>query len=111
MVAAFVQEAHEPGTSHRRITPYAAGVIASTKACSESETRAPDAQPLSIEDLLDAPVPVHESWELGPMVEAVVSVGFDITLGLNYLGQGDPVMGLISSRDSLESVIEDALDK
>jgi sugar phosphate isomerase/epimerase len=104
-------DAEDPVTYLRRITPYAAVVIASTKEFGEPEETAPSDKPLSIEDLLDVPVPVHESWDLGPMVEAVVSVGFDITLGLNYLGAGDPVMGLISSRDALEAAIEDALDK
>lgn len=108
---AAAAESEDPVTYLRRITPYAAVVIASTKEFGEPEEEASDDKPLSIEDLLDVPVPTHVSWDLGPMVEAVVSVGFDITLGLNYLGEGDPVMGLISSRDALEVAIEDALDK
>ena len=108
---ATAAQAEDPVTYLRRITPYASVVIASTREFGEPEETAPSDKPLNIEDLLDVPVPVHESWDLGPMVEAVVSVGFDITLGLNYLGEGDPVMGLISSRDALDAAIEDALDK
>ncbi len=109
---AAASQSDDPVTYLRRITPYASVVIASTESFSEpDETEAADDAPLSIDDLLDVPAPIHDSWDLGPMVQAVVSVGFDITLGLNYLGKDDAVMGLISSRDALEAAIESALDK
>lgn len=107
---AAAAETADPVTYLRRITPYASVVIASTQAFTEPEETGDD-EPLDITDLLDVPVPVHESWDLGPMVDAVVSVGFDITLGLNYIGQGDPVMGILASRDALEAAMQDALDK
>jgi len=101
----------DPVTYLRRITPYASVVIASTQAFAEVEDTEMDDQPLNIEDLMDIPVPEHTAWDLQPMVAAVISVGFDITLGLNYLGEGDPVMGLISSRDALEAAMEAAADQ
>lgn len=101
----------DPVTYLRRITPYASVVIASTKTFAESEDAEADDKPLNIEDLLDIPVPEHESWDLKAMVGAVISVGFDITLGLNYQGDGDPVMGLIASRDALEDAMERALEQ
>lgn len=109
---AAAARSEDPVAYLRRITPYASVVIASTKAFTEpEESESPEDAPLSIDDLLDLPVPIHETWDLGPMVQAVVSVGFDITLGLNYLGDDDVVTGLISSRDALESAIENALEK
>lgn len=101
----------DPVTYLRRITPYASVVIASTKAFAEIEDSEADDKPLNIEDLLDIPVPEHESWDLNAMVAAVISVGFDITLGLNYVGEGDPVMGLIASRDAVEAAMEAAMDQ
>ncbi len=94
----------------RRLTPYAAVVIASTTDFEEA-AEGQDDQPLSIEDLLSESVPVHKAFDLNPLIGAVISVGFDITLGLDYRGSGDPVEGLLSSRTAIEDAVERALEK
>ncbi|GAB4385849.1 MAG: hypothetical protein Kow0022_13270 [Phycisphaerales bacterium] len=94
----------------RRLTPYASVVIATTREFDTLEELAPD-EVLDVEDLLVERAPVHTSYDLGPMVEAVISVGFDITLSINYEGKGDPVLGSLASRAALRQAIEKAREK
>ncbi|MCL4222457.1 MAG: TIM barrel protein [Phycisphaerales bacterium] len=107
---AAAAEASDPVVYLRRLTPYASVVIASTIAFDAPEAL-PDDESLQVEDLLADPVPVHTAYELAPMVEAVISVGFDITLSINYRGQGDPVLGILASRTALEAAIENAHER
>lgn len=103
-------EAPDPVVYLRRLTPYASVVVASTLAFDTPEALHDD-ESLELDDLLADPIPVHTAYELGPMVEAVISVGFDITLSINYRGQGDPVLGTLASRAVLEAAIENAHER
>ncbi|KAA0215572.1 MAG: sugar phosphate isomerase/epimerase [Leptolyngbya sp. PLA3] len=104
---AAAAEAPDPVVYLRRLTPYASVVLASTMAF-DSMDAPPEDESLEVEDLLIESVPVHTTYELAPMVEAVISVGFDITLSINYRGEGNPVLGILASRAALEAAIENA---
>lgn len=107
---AAAAQAHDPAVYLRRLTPYASVVIASTLAFDPVDNL-PDDDTLDLEDILAEQAPVHTAYELGPMVDAVISVGFDITLAINYRGQGDPVLGTLASRAALEAAIENAHER
>ena len=87
-------EAKDPVGYLQRLTPYATAVSASTMRF----VTAAGAEP-GDEDL-DTPVK-HQSYDLKPLVDAVVSVGYDGPLALDYRGGGDVTMGLIRSRDAI----------
>jgi sugar phosphate isomerase/epimerase len=76
----------------RRLTPYASVVSASTvkfTAVAEGE---------------EAP-PKHAPYELKPLVEALLSVGYDGTLAIDYRGTGDAKLGVVRSRRALEQLL------
>jgi len=100
----------DPVTYLRRLTPYAAVVIASTVEFDSLDAPADD-QVLDVQDLLSDHVPVHTAFDLQPMVEAVISVGFDVTLAINFRGQADPVPAILASQAALEHAIERASQK
>lgn len=79
----------------RRLTPYAA-VVSATTIEFEGEGDEMD---------LDAPPPVHVPYDLQPLVEAVLSVGYDGSLAVDYRGKGDPTIGVIRSREALEMAL------
>jgi sugar phosphate isomerase/epimerase len=77
----------------RRLTPYASVVCAATsKFAAEKDTPA------------DQPVP-HEPYDLTPLVEAILSVGYDGTLAIDYRGTGDAKLGIIRTRVALERLL------
>lgn len=47
----------------------------------------------------------HEPYDLEPLVRAIVNVGYDGPLAIEYRGQGDLVMGITQSRDTLLALI------
>jgi sugar phosphate isomerase/epimerase len=85
--------AADPVAYLRRLTPYAAVVSASTvkfvaeKGGPEGAVR-------------------HEPYELEPLVSAILSVGYDGTLAVEYRGTGDAKMGVMRSRQALERLLE-----
>ncbi|HRJ49794.1 MAG: hypothetical protein KF787_09295 [Phycisphaeraceae bacterium] len=59
----------------------------------------------------EPPPPVlylHKPFDLKPLVEAVVSVGYDGSLGIDYRGTGDVTMGITRSRDALRAILAGA---
>ncbi len=54
----------------------------------------------------EEPAPVHTTYDLHPLVEAIVSVGYDQTLSIDYRGSGDGTLGSIMSREALEAVFD-----
>lgn len=104
-------ESGDAVTYLRRLTPYAAVVMASTLEFAPPGEDADDDAPMSLDDLLADVVPEHTAFDLQPLVEAVVSVGFDITLSLDYRGTDDPVDGLLASRSAVEEAVEKAIEK
>jgi len=100
----------DPGSYLRRLTPYASVVSATTYEFEPGEGAPPDDAPGSLEALADAIMntapPVHTTFDLVPMVEAISSVGFDGTLAIDYRGPEDGTLGVHQSRDALEAAIE-----
>jgi sugar phosphate isomerase/epimerase len=84
----------DPVAYMRRLTPYAAVVSASTvkfTAAGEAET--------------PATPPKHGPYELKPLVDAILSVGYDGTLAIDYRGTGDAKLGVVRSRAALEQLL------
>jgi sugar phosphate isomerase/epimerase len=88
----------------QRLTPYATAVAASTiRFVTESGTAVAD-DPSGEHLGLDVPLR-HEPYDLKPLVDAVISVGYDGPLSLDYRGTGDVTMGLIHSRDAIMAAL------
>ncbi len=118
------QSAHasgDPGGFMRRLTPYASVVNATTLGFSdpsidenaenkpdsiESGLTGLDALAAELEGMMDTPAPVHEGYDLAPMVAALAAVGFDGNIAIDYRGGGDGTLGVMQSRDALESAFE-----
>jgi len=80
----------DPVAYLRRLSPYASAVNASTLKFKGGEPDAP---------------PVHESYDLSGMVEAILSVGYDATLSVDYRGDGDVTIGIGRSRAALQAML------
>ncbi len=86
----------EPVAYLRRLTPYASLVSATTlKFVAQKGDGEPDP---------DQPVK-HASYELKPMVDAILSVGYDGTLAVDYRGSGDATLGVVRSRKAFEALL------
>lgn len=93
----------EPDLYLRRLVPYASAVSASTVGF-ESESESDD------DEVFEA-APAHlgpdqGGYDLRPMVEAVLAVGYDGALAIDYRGEGDGTLGVLHSRAALEAAIE-----
>lgn len=87
----------DPEAYLRRLTPYASVVCASTLGF-----EALDGGKLGTN--VDAPVK-HKGYDLQMLVGAVVLVGYDGTMAIDYRGKGDPTLGILRSRACLEEVL------
>lgn len=88
----------DPVAYLHRLTPYASAVCVSTvKFAQGGKTPRSD---LPIEQISGKSA-VHEAYDLKPLLEAVISVGYDGPLALDYRGPGDPAIGLGLSRDTV----------
>jgi sugar phosphate isomerase/epimerase len=76
----------------RRLTPYASVVCASTVKFTAPKDS--EATPVT-----------HTPYELKPLVDAILSVGYDGTLAIDYRGTGDAKLGVIRSREALERLL------
>ncbi len=83
----------------QRLTPYATAVAASTFKFVTDKGEEPGPDVVSGAGLK------HTPFDLKPLVDAVISVGYDGPLALDYRGSGDVTMGLIRSRDAILSVM------
>jgi sugar phosphate isomerase/epimerase len=100
---ATASESKDPAAYLQRLTPYATAVSASTMKFVTSAGAEPG------DEDLDTPVK-HQPYDLRPLVEAVISVGYDGPLALDYRGTGDVTMGLIRSRDAIMATFGEADD-
>jgi sugar phosphate isomerase/epimerase len=93
-------EYKDPVAYLQRLTPYATAVAATTtKFVSEKGS------PADEDEGDPGLVYKHEPYALKPLVEAVISVGYDGPLSLDYRGAGDVTMGLIHSRDAIQAAL------
>lgn len=81
-----------------RLTPYASAVCASTTKFSASG-KSPKADATLDEMAMKGAV--HSAYDLKPLIEAVISVGYDGPLALDYRGPGDVSVGIGLSRDAI----------
>jgi sugar phosphate isomerase/epimerase len=83
----------------RRLTPYASVVGATTVKFTGGKGDDADAEgsagPLK-----------HQPYDLEPLVNAILSVGYDGTLGIDYRGTGDAKVGVLRSRAALEALLD-----
>lgn len=82
----------------RRLTPYAAVVSATTLRFVSASDGKKDPSP-------DDEV-THQPYDLKPLVEAILSVGYDGTLAVDYRGEGDATLGIVRSRRALEAMLD-----
>lgn len=90
-------ESADPVGYLRRLTPYASVVSASTvKFAAEKGAKGDDET---------APVK-HSAYDLEPLVKAILSVGYDGTLAVEFRGTGDAKLGVLRSRRALERFLD-----
>jgi sugar phosphate isomerase/epimerase len=96
----------DPATYLHRLTPYATVVCAST--CRFAPTGKKSGEP-SVEAFRSG-LWKHEPYDLGAMVTAIESVGYDGPLAIDFRGTGDVTIGVVQSRDALLALVgEDEL--
>lgn len=81
----------------RRLTPYASVVSASTVKF-QTEAGGKDDDPAEPAN--------HAAYDLDPLVQAILSVGYDGTLAVEYRGTGDAKLGVLRSRQALERYLD-----
>lgn len=91
-------KAEDPIAHLRRLTPYAGALVASTLGF-KGLAKKGDEHPGEAE---------HVGFDLGEMVQTVLSVGYDGPMAVDYRGEGDVTMGALLSREALEAAIEAA---
>ncbi len=100
----------EPVQYLRRLTPYAAAVSASTVAFAVPAGSRPRKKAAPEAEASAGLVPPeHTAYPIEPMVRAVVSVGFEGNLAVEYRGEGDATLGVKMSRAALEDAIRRAV--
>lgn len=88
----------DPTNYLRRLTPYASVV---------SGTTVKFVSPKGEKEAEDPNGPVkHQAYDLEPLINAILSVGYDGTLGVDYRGTGDAKLGVIRSRMALEALLD-----
>ncbi len=121
-------ESGDPVAYLRRLTPYATVVNASTLGFEDPEPVGDGADDgagllkkadgltgldaLAAElEAMDADLPpVHVGYDLLPLVGAIKAVGFDGNIALDYRGGGDGTLGVLQSRDAIESALIEIAD-
>lgn len=93
----------DPVNYLRRLTPYASIVSATTIEFSGPKSAPADGVP--------EPVLKHATYDLAPLVSAILSVGYDGTLAVDYRGTGDVTLGVTRSRTALEAAIAAEADE
>jgi sugar phosphate isomerase/epimerase len=88
----------DPTSYLRRLTPYASVVCASTTTFTGPKGGDPGKD-------VDAQV-VHADYDLGPLVDAIQSVGYEGTLSIDFRGSGDPTLGVLRSKAILDAILD-----
>lgn len=92
----------DPALFMRRLTPYASAAIAATQ--SFASKKAKTAEPAGHEEDPDAGVD-HEPYAIEPLMKAMIAVGYDGSLAIDYRGGGDATLGVLRSRTLLERCV------
>ena len=91
----------DPGLFMRRVTPYASAAIASTRSF---VVKAGGKESPARDDDLESTVE-HAPYSLDAMVRAMVAVGYDGSLAIEYRGEGDATLGVLRTRTLLETAL------
>lgn len=91
----------DAGLFMRRLTPYASAAIASTR---KFVVKAGGKETPARDDDLSATVE-HSPYALDALVKAMVAVGYDGSLAIEYRGEGDATLGVLRSRTLLENAL------
>jgi len=83
----------------RRLTPYASVVAATTVKFAGAKGEADG-------DVVAGTALKHQPYDLEPLLNAILSVGYDGTLGIDYRGTGDAKVGVLRSRAALEALLD-----
>lgn len=76
------------GLHIRRLAPYAPVVLAATSEFTKAGR--------------------HSAYDLSPGVRALVEIGYDATIAIDYRGAGNPKEGIARTRDELDRLFEEA---
>ncbi|MCC6429157.1 MAG: hypothetical protein IT435_20340 [Phycisphaerales bacterium] len=57
------------------------------------------------EEEIPKEVIIHKTYDLKPLLDAVLSVGYDGSLGIDYRGGGDVTIGISRSREALRLIL------
>lgn len=88
----------DPALYLRRLCPYASALSASTISFTDAKgTKDPGPEATNLK---------HEPYDLGAMVKAIGSVGYEGTLAVDYRGGGDVTLGVTRSREALQTAID-----
>ncbi|MBM4108147.1 MAG: TIM barrel protein [Phycisphaerae bacterium] len=52
------------------------------------------------------PALIHRPYDLAPLLESVLAVGYEGSIGLDYRGSGDATTGLIQSRRAIQRILD-----
>lgn len=91
----------DPVAYLRRLTPYASSVLASTKAFT-----GPEGQKITTDDNIEPSAIRHTPYELKRLIDAILSVGYDASLAIEYRGTGDAKLGVECSRLLIEALLD-----
>lgn len=89
----------DPVSYMRRMTPYASALLGATQAFT-----GPKGAKLA-DDEIEAGDVVHAPFALEKLVEAVLSVGYDAALSIEYRGTGDAKLGVKRTKAVLERLL------
>ena len=71
----------------RKLAPYAGAIHASVRAFTKKG--------------------LHEGYDLATCIDAIRKVGFENTIGIEYVGNDDPLPAIIEARQQLQAAIDD----
>lgn len=74
---------------------------------SPEELLAALAPPEPPSDLPPEPELIHSPYDLRPLLEAIVAVGYEGSMGIDYRGAGDPTLGVIRSRKAIQRILKE----
>ena len=122
-------ETDDPVAYLRKLAPYAAAVNAGVFEFKTETIETPAGSDDPLDALIDQlgeelgieddegeeqgprEIVTHTTFDLDPLVTAVMAVGYDGTLAVDFRGEGDGTIGVINARAALEDALMRAAEK
>jgi len=117
----------DPVAYLRKLAPYAAAVNAGVFGFKTETVEAPPSSDDPLDALIDQlgeelgieedeeqgprEIVTHTTFDLDPLVTAVMAVGYDGTLAIDYRGEEDGTIGVLNARAALEDALTRAAEK